>query len=477
MANSIKEKAVKGVSWNLIERFGIQGIKFVLGVILARLLTPEDFGLIGMITVFFAVAQVFINSGFGTAYVQKKEVTDIDANTVFYTNLIISLVLYALLWLAAEAIADFYKEPQLVELTRAMGLVVIINAFNVIQIAQVTRNIDFKRKTKVTLIATLISGLSGVTTAYYGLGVWSLVIQQLANRFLTTTGLWITNKWKPTFTFSMVSFKSMFAFGLWVLITGIIKTVFDNIYILTIGKFFPAAQLGFYTKSKQFQSLGSTQLARSVGSVAFPIFSQIQENKKKLQDVMRQFLQHTMVLTVPIMVTLMVIAKPFVILLLTDKWAPMIPYLQLLCFAGILYPLHAVNVQVLLAQGKSNLNFRLTLIKNSLRILNIIVMYRWGVEHIIIGEVILSIIALVINTFYTKKFINYGFIKQLNDIKEIVLGAVFAGIIGYFVSYKLGNLCYVFFVGVLITVLMFIAIQYLFNKRLLEKAISLKKYF
>jgi len=193
MASSLKEKAVKGVTWTLIERFGIQGMKFILGIILARLLMPQDFGLIGMIMVFFAVAQVFVDSGFGSAFIQKKDVTDDDANTVFYTNLFISIILYGILWLAAPAIAKFYEQPQLIDLTRVMGLVVVFNAFNVIQIAQLTRALNFKRKTIITLMATLISGTSGVTAAYCGLGVWSLVIQNMLNRFLIASGLWFTS--------------------------------------------------------------------------------------------------------------------------------------------------------------------------------------------------------------------------------------------------------------------------------------------
>ena len=477
MPASLKEKAVKGVGWNLIETFGIYGVKFVLGVILARLLTPKDYGLIGMITVFFAVAQIFVTGGFGQAYVQKKEATDLDANTVFYTNLAISVILYGALWMGAPAIACFYEQPELIKLTRVMGLVVIINAFNVIQMAQLTRAINFKRKIKITLIATSISGLSGVSAAYYGLGVWSLVIQGMVNPFLTTAGLWITSKWKPAWEFSISSFRNMFSFGIWVLGSGIIRTIFDNIYILTIGKFFPAAQLGFYTKSKQFQQLASQNLSQAAGAVSFPVFAQLQENKPKLQNAIRKFLQHTLVFTTPLIVTIMVVAKPFVILLLTDKWAPMIPYLQLLCIVGFLYPIHAVNVQVLMAQGKSNLNFRLNLLKNTLRIINIVTMYRWGVIYIIIGEVILSFFALTINTYYTYRLVNYGFFRQWKDTKEIVLGSILAGTIGYFASFDLSNLWLVFAVGGTVTTTVFIASQYFFNNCLIMEVMSSINYF
>ncbi|MCA1787980.1 MAG: lipopolysaccharide biosynthesis protein, partial [Desulfobacteraceae bacterium] len=350
---TLKQQAVKGITWNLIERFGLQGIQLILGVWLARLLTPADYGLVGMISVFFAVATVFVASGFGAAYIQKKEVTDLDANTVFYSNLVISLLCYAGLWMAAPAIAAFYEQPQLINLTRVMGGIVIINAFNIIQMAQLTRAIDFKRKTKITLAATLASGVGGITAALLGMGVWSLVLQQMLNRILTTAGMWLTSSWRPGLQFSMESFRSLFSFGAWVLAAGIVRTVFDNIYILTIGKFFPVAQLGFYTKAKQFKNLASEQLAGSVGAVAFPVLSRMQDDPSRLRTGVRNFLTHTMVFIAPLLVTLIVVAKPFVLVLLTEKWAPMIPYMQLLCIAGFLYPIHLVNVQVLQAQGKS----------------------------------------------------------------------------------------------------------------------------
>ena len=477
MVSSLKEKAVKGISWNLIEKFGIQGIKFILGIILARLLTPEDFGLIGMITVFFAVANVFINSGFGAAYVQKKEVSDVDANTVFFTNLGISIILYGILWIAAPVIADFYEQPKLIDLTQVMGLVILINAFNVIQIAQVKRNINFKRKTKITLFGTITSGIIAVSAAYYGLGVWSLVIYQLGHRFLTTTGLWISNKWSPSLKFSITAFKSMFSFGGWMLLSGIIRKIFDNIYILTIGKFFPAAQVGFYTKSKDFQRMGANRLAQAVGEIAFPVLSNLQDNKEKMQNAMRKFLKYSMAFIMPLLVTLIVIADPFVILLLKEKWAPMVPYLQLLSIVGILYPIHYINTQVLLAQGKSKWSFNLDVIKNGMRILNIIIMYRFGVLFIIIGEVILSIIALTINTYYTNKLINYGFLYQIRDIYKIGLGALIAGGTAFIISSSFENLWIILITGLVLTIVIYSGIQYFINKKLIVEIISLKGFF
>jgi O-antigen/teichoic acid export membrane protein len=477
MVVSLEQKTVKGIAWNLVERFGVQGVKFVFGILLARLLTPADFGLISMIYVFFAVAEVFVNSGLSAAYIQKKEITAYDSDTVFYSNLLISLAIYGILWISAPAIAGFYEQPALIGLTRVMALVIIINAFNLIQMAQVLRDVDFKRKTKVTLIATLLSGASGITAAYVGFGVWSLVIYEMVNRILTTSGFWVTSKWRPGLKFSFASFKSLFSFGFWILAAGLFRKIFDNIYLLVIGKFFPAAQLGFYAKAKRFKEIAAEEVSSAVGAVAFPVLSQLQNDKPRLKRAVQKFLTHTLVFVAPVLVILIVVAEPFVIVILTEKWAPMIPYMQLLCVAGILYPIHAVNVQVLIAQGKSNLNFRLAVIKNCLRVVNIVVMYRFGVVFIIIGEIIVSILSLLVNTYYTQKLLSYGIIEQFNDIRQIVLSAAISGLAGYITIYFIENLYIKLFLGSLLTAAIYIALQYISNKDLFFQIQKLKGNF
>ena len=475
--SSLKQQSVVGIIWNLTEKFGLYLIKFIIGIILARLLTPEDFGLVGMIYVFFAVAEVFVKAGFGAAYVQKKDVSDKDANTIFYFNLTISILLYGLLYTGAPLIADFYRQPALIDITRVMGLVVVINAFNIIQVAQITRAVNFKRRAKVTMAATLMSGSVGITSAYLGMGVWALVIQSMLNRILITLGFWITSSWKPRWQFSIDSFREMFAFGSWMLFASIIRKIFDNIYILAIGKFFPAAQVGFYTKAKQFKQMASDNLAGAVGGVAFPVYSKMQHNKQRLRNGMRQFMQHSLIFLVPLIVSLIVVAEPFVILLIKEKWAPMIPYLQLLCVAGILTPVHLVNVQALVAQGKSRLSFKLSLLRNGLRIVNIIIMYPFGVINIILGEVILSFIALAINTWFMHGLVNYGLWKQLQDIWKIIAGGFLAGLIGYLPVFLSSNLWILLFSGIILTSASFIGFQYLVNRKLLKASIELKQYF
>lgn len=477
MASTLKEKAIKGISWNLLERFGVQGTTVILGIILARLLSPKDFGLIAMITVFFTIAEVFIRSGFGEAYVQKKAVTSLDASTIFYTNLTISGLLYLCLWFCAPVISRFYEQPALTKLTRVMGTIIIFYAFNIVQQAQIKRELDFKRKTKITITATLLSGIIGILSAYRGLGVWSLVLKNLSGACILTIGLWNNSEWKPKLQFSKESFLAMFSFGAWILSANIVRTIFENIYRLTIGKLFSAVELGFYTNAKSFQLMASNHLIQAITFVAFPVFAQLQDEKTRLQQAMRKFLTHTMLFVMPMMITLAAIAKPFVNLLLTEKWAPMIPYLQLLCIVGLLYPIQLVNLQVLLAQGKSNLNFILNLIKNSLRIINIIIMHKYGVLYIIIGEVIISFINLIINTYYTKKLINYGLFNQMKDISEILAGAIIVGILSYSFTILYESQWLLLISTIFLSCCIYIGIQYMINRQLFIEVISLNKLF
>jgi len=475
MASSLKEKAVKGVTWTLIERFGIYGMKFILGIILARLLMPKDFGLIGIITVFFIVSHVFIESGFGHAYIQKKEADEVDASTIFYFNLFVSFFLYIVLWLTAPLISNFYEQPQLIKLVRVMSVVLLVKAFSIIQIAKLTKKIDFKKKTIVLLVSAVVAGVSGIIAALLNCGVWSLVIQGVMNESIKTIGLWFSYKWKPLMTFSLQSMKSMFSFSSWALLTGIVSQIFDNIYILVIGKFFPISELGFYTKAKQFQQKASLYPSGAVSAVAFPVFSQLQDDKNKVKNAMRKFSQNTMFFIAPISAILIAIAHPLFLVLLTEKWIPMVPYFQLLCVAGILYPIHLMNVQTLVAQGKTNLNFRITMIKSSLRIINIAVMYRFGVIFIILGEILLSFVALAINGYYTKRLINYGIIEQLKDLSSIILTCGILSVIGLILTNGLTNPYLSIFIGAVLVGSVYLSIMYYFNKKIITDNLELTK--
>ncbi len=473
--SSLKQKSIDGIIWNLIEKFGIQFTKLILGVILARLLTPADYGLIGMITVFFVVANVFINSGFGLAYVQKKDANETDASTIFFFNLFISIILYLLLWISAPLIANFYEETQLINLVRVMSIILIINSFSIMQVAKLTKEVNFKKKTIILLVSAIISGGTGITAALLNYGVWSLVIQGVVNASIKTLGLWIAYNWKPLFVFNFNSIKSFFSFSSWVLLTSIFRAVSDNIYILVIGKFFPAAELGFYTKAKQFQMMVSQQTSAAIGTVAFPVFSQLQDEKTRLKNAMRKFSQYTLLFIAPISATLIIIAKPLFLVLLTEKWLPMVLYFQLLLATGILYPIHMVNVQTLTAQGKTNLNFNIAMVKNSFRVINIAVMYRFGVVYIIYGEIFLSFIALIINAYYTKRLINYGILEQLKDLFSIILTSGILAVIGLLLINNLTNPYLKIVVGVLLTSSIYLTMMYFLNKKIILDTLEIIK--
>lgn len=468
------EKALSGVFWNLIEKFGVYGIRLFLTILLARLLSPADFGLVGLVTVFFTVAQIFIEGGFSTAYIQKKEVTQLDADTVFFVNLIISIIFYVFLWLLAPTISRFYDQPQLVYLIRVMAFSLLVNPFIVIQVARLVRNIDFKLRTKLMLGATILSGMFGIYAALSGYGVWSLVIQQLSKTIIFASALWVFIKWRPSFRFSATSFKEMFSYGFWILSAGIVRTLFDNIYILVIGKYFPVAHVGYYTKSKQLQMLAANQISSAVGLVSFPMFSKMIGDEKRIRNAMRRVLNNTMLVVIPVLLIMIIVSEPLVLFLLTDKWAPMVPYFEILCFIGMLYPLHSINIQVIQSQGYSRLNFFLNVFKNSLRIINVFFFIRYSILHILYGELVLSVVSLFVNTIFTKMKIGYGLSAQLRDISNVVFSAILAGLISCFTVRSIESDIFSLVIGIFLTPMMYVCILLLYDK---NQFLGYKKLF
>ena len=468
LSTLLQKQTTHGVIWQLIEKFGLQITRFIVTVILARLLTPADFGLIGMIMVIFAIAQVFVEAGLGSAYIQKKEVTAIDANTVFFTNLLISGLMYLVVWFGAPAIAAFYAEPQLLDLTRVMGVIFVINAFGVIQHTKLRRDVKFKAKAIVSLIANLTSGSLAIYAALSGLGVWSIAIQYITLNFINVCGLWVIVRWVPRLMFSLKSLQEMLSFGIWMLATSILVTITDNIYILIIGKLFPAAQVGYYTKAKQFQQMGSEQLSQAIGGVAFPVLSKVQDNGDKIRLGLNRFLTISLVLVAPIMIFLNIGANPIIHLLLTDKWMPIAPYLKVLAGVGILYPLHLINMQLLISQGLSRLNFRITLVKNLMRVLNVILMVQYGVLYIIIGELIVSTLSLIITTYFVRVTVNYGLLSQLWDTRSVWISLILSIIAGSSIMLLIQNPLSQVAMLMFSIWGIFLLFQYIFNSQLFD---------
>lgn len=410
---------------------GRQGVQFVIGIVLARLLFPEQFGLIGMLTIFIAVARSFLDSGFGAALIQKRDPTLIDTCSIFYFNIVVGLAAAGLLCLIAPWIASFYNQPILTPLIRVMSLIIVINSFGLIQGILLDKQINFKTQTKVSLIAGGLSGIIGIVFATAGFGVWSLAVQQVSGAFFSTVCLWLFSPWRPALIFSFNALKEMFGFGSRLLISGVLSQIFENIYFLVIGKLFSAADLGFFTRAKNLQALPSQGLSEIVGRVTFPVFSSIQDDPIRLKRGLKKALTVLVLVNFPVMVGLAAIARPLVVVLLTEKWAECIPYLQLLCMLGLLYPLHVINLNVLQALGRSDLFLRLEIIKKVLIVINILVTWRWGISAMIYGMIFFSFIAYYLNSYYTGVLIGYPLQEQLRDLFPYLITAVLMGMAVY----------------------------------------------
>lgn len=429
-----KSKISNGFLWSSIERFTIQGIQFIVGLIIARILSPNDYGLMGMVIVFLAISQVFIDSGFASALIQKKDRNETDYSTVFYFNIVLGVLFYLLLFFTAPLIARFYKQPELINITRILGINVILISLAVIQRAKLTVIVDFKTQAKAGFIAVTLSGICGIILAYSDYGVWALVVQTLLNNLLNTVLLWLYSRWIPMLIFSTRSFRHLFTFGSKLLGAGILDTLYKNVYPLLIGKLFNSTELGYYTRADQFCQMPSSNITGIIQRVTFPALCEIQDDEERLKQVYRKFIQMSALLIFPLMLGLAALSVPTIRLLLTDKWIPSAPLLQLLCLAGMLYPIHALNLNLLNVKGRSDLFLRLEIIKKAIITIAILLTFQAGVVMMIIGQVITSYITLFINTYYTKKLINYGIWCQLKDLSAIFFLSVGTALLAWSIT-------------------------------------------
>lgn len=425
MTDTIKIRTINALLWSFIETLGLQSIRFAIGIVLARMLLPEHFGLIGMLTIFIAFAQSLMDSGFGSALIQKREATQVDTCSIFYFNILIGIVAAGALCILSPWVAVFFNQPILEPLLKTLSLTIVINSFGLIQNTLLNKQINFKSQTKASLNSGIISGIIGVSLAYYGFGIWSLAAQQVFYAFFKTVFLWWVNDWRPALIFSIYSLQNMFCFGSRLLVSGLLNQFFENIYTLVIGKLFSATDLGFFTRANALQELPSQTLANMVGRVTFPVFSTIQNDSVRLKRGMKKALNLLVLVNFPMMIGLAVIARPLIILLMTDKWAESIPYFQLLCLLGLLYPLHVINLNLLQALGKSKLFLRLEVIKKVLIVINIAVTWRWGICAMIYGMIVLSICCYYLNSYYTGVLIGYSIREQIFDlIPSLVLSLI-----------------------------------------------------
>lgn len=473
MSDSLKSKTVKGVVWSSIERFSTQGVQFLIMIIMARLLTPKDYGLIGMLAIFLAVAQSLIDSGFSQALIRKQDRTDVDNSTVFYFNIVVSSALYLILFIAAPFVADFYNQPELTSVMRVVCLGVILNSLAVVQRALLTVRIDFKTQAKASLSAAVISGCIGIVLAYCGFGVWSLVVQQLLNLSVNTLLLWIFSKWRPIAVFSWKSFHELFAFGSKLLASGLLDTLYRNIYPIVIGKLFSASSLGHYTRAHQFSEFPSSNVTGIIQRVTYPILCGIQDETERLEAVYRKFLKLSAFIIFPLMIGLSAVARPFIDIALGAQWGFCGQLLQIICFAMMWYPIHAINLNLLQVKGRSDLFLRLEIIKKILGITVLCITAPFGLVVMCYGQIFNSIVALVINTYYTGKLINVGFIRQMKDLlPTILLSLTMFGAILLVNGFIEANI-YRLIIGVLVGVIVYASGSYIFKFKELQTLFSL----
>lgn len=473
MSESLKGKTATGVMWSALERFSVQGVTFVVMVIMARMLSPQDYGLVGMLTVFLAISQSLVDSGFSQALMRKLDRTDKDNSTAFYFNIVVGVLIYAILFVSAPVIANFYEEQLLVDITRVIGLSIIIDSFVVVQRALFTGELDFKSQAKAALVAAVLSGCVGIWMAANGYGVWSIVWYQLTNMSIKTAMFWILSKWRPRWVYSWKSFRELFGFGSKLMLSGLINTIYTNIYLIVIGKIFKASDLGYYTRAYQFSEFPSSNINSIIQRVTYPVLCSIQNDETRLSDVYRRFLRISAFVIFPLMTGLAAVAEPLILTLLKEQWAPAIILLQILCFAMMWYPIHSINLNLLQVKGRSDLFLRLEIYKKILGVAIMCITYRFGLVAMCVGLVLNSLIALTINTHYTGKLIKVGFIRQLRDLTPVLLLSISMSVVVYIVVWLLpfNNLCRLI-LGALAGIIYYIALAKLLRFNEFEEIIS-----
>jgi len=427
---SLKDKTVKGVAWSGIENVAQYAVSFVVSIVLARLLSPDDYGLIGIIAIFTAISTALVNSGFSTALIRRTDLTDDDYNTTFYVNLVLSAVVYVIIYFGAPYIASFFNRDELVILTRISSLSVIAGAFAIVQQTYFTIILDFKTQTKITIIASVVSGIIGVVMALLGYGVWSLVVQGLSLQVLRSILFWCYSNWYPKFSFSRNSFKSLFGFGWKIMVSNLLDTIWKELNQVVIGRFYNPATLGQYTRSDGFAKLFSSNLTNVIQRVTYPVLSSIQSDKQRLVENYRRIIKLSMFLSVIPMFFLGAVAEPLLYCLIGPKWYEAATYLPLICIAGSTYPLQSLNLNMLEVQGRSDLFLGLEIIKKIIALFPLYVGAVYGVMEMLVVTLIATIIAFFLNSHYSGKQIGYSSWMQIKDVAPIYrIGIIFSVIV------------------------------------------------
>ncbi|AWG21698.1 lipopolysaccharide biosynthesis protein [Flavobacterium faecale] len=443
----LKSTAVRGVLWSAIDKFAVQASQFAVSILLARLLVPEDFGLIGMLAIFIAISQAFIESGLGSGLIQRQERTDQDFSTLFIFNLAVSATLYIGLFIASPYVAQFFKEPQLVNLLRVLSLNLIVIAFSIVQRTKLTINLDFKSIAKSNLIGVVVGGFGGILAAINGCGVWSLVYQILAGSLASCIALWFLSSWKASVYFSKDSFRSLFGYGSKLLLAGLYAQVMNNVYNVFLGKYYSSIALGYYSRAKNLADVSAGTISSALQQVTFPMLASVQHDRDKVVLIYSKMIRLSGFVIIPFMTLIALQAKPIVLVLLTEKWVLLIPLLQWMVFSRIFLPLSVINMNLLNAIGRSDLFLKVDLSKFPITVIAMIITIPLGVKAIVIGHVITAALSYLINAYLPGKFYGYGALHQLRDMLPVVGATVLMSICVIVSTFLIHNLVIQLFLG------------------------------
>lgn len=460
----LKGKTKKGMVWNVLEKFSVQGVSFILSIVLARLLSPNDYGTIGMLSIFLSFAGVFVDSGFSRALIQKQEKNEYDYSTTFIFNIVVSVSVYLILFIASPAIARFYKTPELLSLQRVFFLVIIINSLYVVQNAKLQIEIDFKSIALINFISVVISGCIGIIAAMKGLEAWSLVIQTLSKYSVTTILYWIKCKWFPHTGFSRNSFKKLFGFGSKLLVSSLLATILNNINDLVIGKIYKPESLGFYSRAQQFPDMTSGTIASVLNNATFPLMASLQNEKEHLLSTFKRLIKLSSMLVFPAMIGIAVLSKQIILVLLGEKWLPSSSLLFWLSLSYLFTPLSILNMNILNAIGRSDLFLKVDASKIPIIIITMIITFPISMKAVVIGKAITSIIYLYINGFMLERLFKFGAIKQLIYVWKEIVSSLVMGVVVYLLTFLISSQTICLIVGITTGVIIYTICLFIFKE-------------
>jgi O-antigen/teichoic acid export membrane protein len=447
--DNLRKKTINGLIWSFTDQFGVYFIRFGFSIWITRLLSPKDFGLIGLIAIFISVGQMFSESGLQMALIQKKETDSKDYSTVFWFSISISFFVYILIFLFAGNISDFFNEPQLKAIGRVLSLSIIIDSFRVIQFSKLSKSINFKIQAKINFVASIFSGIVGVVLALKGFAVWALVFQTLSGSIIITCLLWIKNSWKPIFIFDVDRFKQLYHYSWKIFLQGLSNAIFTNLYYPLIGKYYSTADLGFYTHGKRFYDIFIHQATISYGRVTFPAFSSIQDQKERLLKNYIKAERLLIFFTIPFVTLLVSITEPFVRFFLTEKWMPSVPYIKMFFLMGLYFPVYILNQNMFNAVGRSDLSLKIDIIQKILLFLVLIFSYKLGILAIIGGQLIVGVFVYLATSYFIQKIICYSILNQLIDYFSVAVVSITVFLVLNLVKNYFGNDLFMMF-GILI---------------------------